>query len=89
MELIEKNPYRIIGLLAGFSEREFQKQKTKITRYASIGRSVEAEFDFPFLPSMTRDELLLRKAFSQIEQSRERVNYSLFWFLNCNVPALR
>ena len=84
MELIEKNPYRIIGLLAGFSEREFQKQKTKITRYASIGRSVEAEFDFPFLPSMTRDELLLRKAFSQIEQSRERVNYSLFWFLNCN-----
>jgi hypothetical protein len=84
MELIEKNPYRIIGLIAGFSEREFQKQKTKITRYTSIGKSVDSEFDFPFLPSIIRDELILKKAFSQIEQSRERVNYSLFWFLNNN-----
>jgi hypothetical protein len=84
MELIEKNPYRIVGLISGFSERELQRQKTKITRYIGIGKSIETQFDFPFFKAITRDENSVRNAFSQIEQNQGKVNHSLFWFLNCN-----
>ena len=32
MKLIQDNPYRIAGILANSSEKELQKQKSKITK---------------------------------------------------------
>jgi len=84
MKLIQNNPYRIAGILANSSEKELQKQKSKITRLASIGRQVDSELDFSFLESVDRSESSITKAFSRIEQNQDKVNYSLFWFLNAN-----
>lgn len=84
MKLIQDNPYRIVGILANSSEKELQKQKSKITRYASVGRQVNSEFDFPFLGNVDRSESSIAKAFSGIEQNQDKVNHSLFWFLKVN-----
>lgn len=82
MKLIQDNPYRIAGILANSSEKELQKQKSKITKYVSIGKQVDSEYDFPFLGKVERSENSIKKAFSVIEQNQDKVAHSLFWFLN-------
>lgn len=84
MKLIEDNPYRIAGILANSSEKELQRQKGKITKYASIGRQVDSEYDFSFFGKIDRSENSLSKAFSGIEQNQDKVSHSLFWFLKAN-----
>lgn len=84
MKLIQDNPYRIAGILANSSEKELQKQKSKITKYASIGKQVVSELDFPFFGNVDRSESSITKAFSGIEQNQDKVSHSLFWFLKAN-----
>jgi hypothetical protein len=84
MKLIQDNPYRIAGILANTSERELQRQKSKITKYASIGKQVDSELDFPFFGNVDRSESSITKAFSGIEQNQDKVSHSLFWFLKAN-----
>lgn len=84
MKLIQDNPYRIAGILANSSEKELQKQKSKITKYASIGKQVDSELDFSFLGNVDRSESSITKAFSGIEQNQDKVSHSLFWFLKAN-----
>jgi len=84
MKLIQDNPYRIAGILANSSEKELQKQKSKITKYASIGKQVDSEFDFPFFGNVGRSENSIAKAFAGIEQNQDKVSHSLFWFLKTN-----
>lgn len=84
MKLIQDNPYRIAGILANSSEKELQKQKSKITKYASIGKQVDSELDFPFFENVDRTESSITKAFSGIQQNQDKVSHSLFWFLSAN-----
>ena len=80
MKLIQNNPYRIIGLLSNVTEKDLQKQKSKITKYASIGKQIESEFDFPFLTQIIRNEEHLTQAFSKVEQNKDKVSNAIFWF---------
>lgn len=84
MKLIQDNPYRIAGILSNANARELERQKAKITRYASIGKQVDSELDFPFLGNIDRSESSITKAFSGIEQNQDKVSHSLFWFLKAN-----
>ena len=84
MNLIQENPYRIIGIVANASEKEIQKQKSKLLRYASIGKQVKGAFDVSFLDQIERDENQVKQAFSKIEQNQDKINHALFWFLSSN-----
>ncbi len=84
MNLIQENPYRIIGIIANASEKEIQKQKSKLLRYASIGKQAKGEFDVSFLDKIERDENQIKMAFSKIEQNQDKINHALFWFVNSN-----
>jgi hypothetical protein len=85
MQLIQYNPYRIAGLLANASATELDRQKNKISLAAGIGRQVDSDLDFSFLETIDRTDINeVNKAFSSIEQSQDKVNHSLFWFINAN-----
>ena len=84
MKLIQENPYRIVGILSNATAREIQSRKGKITAYAKVGKQVSSEFDFPFLNTVEKDHKSLEKAFSAIQQSKEMLESSLFWFLKTN-----
>ena len=45
MNAIAHNPYRILGVFANASLREITANKTKLSRYASVGRSVSFDAD--------------------------------------------
>ncbi len=38
MKQIKENAYRVVGILAGTSARELQKQKSKISAYSKAGK---------------------------------------------------
>src|SRR5690554_200943 len=85
MKLIQDNPYRIAGILSSASERELDRQKAKISKFATIGRQVDSEIDFQFMPAVDRTDVnTVSQAFSAIEQSEGKVSHSLFWFLKSN-----
>lgn len=82
MYVIVNNPFRVAGVLANTTERELQKQKTRIKAYTKVGKEVESDFDFQVIPGITRTEESVNEAFSKIEQNQDRVSIGLFWFLN-------
>ncbi|MFD1014431.1 hypothetical protein [Winogradskyella rapida] len=82
MELIQNNPYRIAGVLSNATAKELEKQKGKIKAYTKVGKEIKSDFDFQILRSINRTEDSVNKAFSNVEQSQDKVNYALFWFLN-------
>jgi len=84
MDIIKNNPYRIIGILSNATAKEIQGRKSKITAYAKVGKQITSEFDFPLLNSIEREQDKIEKAFSAIQQSKEMLENSLFWFLNTN-----
>ena len=84
MELIKNNPYRIAGILSNASERELQKQKTKIKAYSKVGKEIISDYDFQILENITRTEDSIDKAFSNVEQNQDKIDFALFWFLNAS-----
>jgi hypothetical protein len=84
MELIQNNPYRIAGILSNATEKELQKQKGKIKAYAKVGKEIKSDYDFQILGNITRTEDSVNKAFSNVEQNQDKINYALFWFLDAS-----
>lgn len=79
---IFENPYRIIGVVANASEKDLQQRKSKIQAFARIGKAIDSEFDFSFLPAIERSSEQIERAFASTEQAQDKVNHSLFWFIN-------
>ncbi|MDR3340712.1 MAG: hypothetical protein LBT25_11605 [Candidatus Symbiothrix sp.] len=86
MNPIAGNPYRILGLFGNSTEKEITKQISTIKRCAEVSQSKSFDCDFPFLGDIKREEAIVAAAASQIEQAKNKILYSLFWFLNIN-PA--
>jgi len=84
MKIIHKNPYRIAGILSNATERELQKQKTRIKAFAKVGKEIKSDYDFQILESISRTEDSVNKAFSSIEQNQDKINYAFFWFINAS-----
>lgn len=84
MQKITNNPFRVIGIVANSSAKEIQSRRGKIQAYARVGKEISSEYDFEFLEPVMRTEEVLNKAFSQIEQHKNIVDHSLFWFTNLN-----
>lgn len=80
MDIICTNPFRVIGLYGSASEREIQKQKSKINAYLNIGKELLFDTDFNFLPPLNRNAETIEKAFSRIQLNQNKLFYALFWF---------
>lgn len=84
MKLVQQNPYRIVGLLSNASLRETLNRKNKIKAFSSVGKEVPSDYDFPFLEAIKRENGTIENAFSKIEQNKNKVLHSIFWFANGN-----
>ncbi|MGV0927483.1 MULTISPECIES: tetratricopeptide repeat protein [unclassified Empedobacter] len=82
MDLIQNNPFRVIGVLGNVSAKDLASRNSKIQAFARVGKEISSEFDFPFFSTVERSSSSIEKAFSDIEQNENKVKYSLFWFVN-------
>ena len=84
MNHIYNNPFRILGLPITASEREIAKQINMLATFAEMGKTKFFDTDFPFLPLIERTPEAIEEAKKQIEQSENKLLYSLFWFWKNN-----
>jgi hypothetical protein len=53
MDIITKNPYRILGLSISASDRDITKRVSKLSVYAEMGKTKTYVYDFPGLASIS------------------------------------
>ena len=80
--LFTSNPYRTLGVLSNSSPRLIQKNLSKIKAFSKLGKSVNFEFDFPFLnlTPINRNIEITTKAESRILLDINKIKFGLFWF---------
>jgi len=85
MDLIERNPYRVLGVFSNASLKEITANKTKLSRYASVGKSVSFEADMDgVLPVVQRTEESVAKAFDALSLPIDKLKHAFFWFAKGN-----
>lgn len=82
MSIIHENPFRVLGLMSNSSERELQKKIGIVKRYIDVGKHVEFDTDYSFLPKVMRSGEVIQVATGKIEQNHKKRHYALFWFVN-------
>jgi hypothetical protein len=84
MQLIEQNPYHVIGVLAGDSQRIIAKQRAKINAFQKVGKDIQFDTDINVFNSPNRSNEAIEQAFSNIENNKDKIINALFWFVNNN-----
>ena len=85
MDIIKNNPYRILGLLAGATAKEQNRQISRLKQYIEAEQEPPADdFSFPALGEFTRTVESIEEAASKLNLDDDKVNAALFWFWNGN-----
>jgi hypothetical protein len=85
MELIQNNPYRIIGVKANASLSDRKQQANLIAQYLKIDQSPKLDFDItPPLSPLTRTKELIDLQGTRTHSTEDKVLHSLFWFVEAN-----
>lgn len=84
LDVITRNPYRVLGLLGNSTERELQKQIGITKRFAEINKFKSFDYDFEFIGEFSRNSDDIQHGASKLEQAANKLHYSLFWFVNNN-----
>jgi len=82
MELIRKNPYRILGILANSKASELHNNKNKIQAFITAEQDVELDYDFPVLGSFERTQVSVDEAISKINLNQDKFISAIFWFIH-------
>lgn len=84
MNLVERNPFRILGLLVGATAREQGRQISRLRNYLEADQLPESDFSFSILGDLTRSVKLVDEAAAQLNLDSDKINAALFWFYKGN-----
>lgn len=85
MYIIENNPYRTLGLLAGASVREISRQTNRLQKIIDAEHEPPTDdYSFPALGNIARTRRSIEDATSKLNLDSDKVNAALFWFWNGN-----
>ena len=85
MQIIQNNPFRILGVRANASLSDRNQQANLIAQYLKIGQSAKLDFDIsPPLEPLTRTKELIDLQPSRIFSTEDKILQSLFWFVEAN-----
>ena len=80
MELVLRNPFRILGLPVTASSREIAKRISDLELFAELGKSKSYPFDLSELGVIDRSLESIKDAARRIELPEMRLFHSLLWF---------
>jgi DNA-binding transcriptional regulator GbsR (MarR family) len=84
MNIIQRNPYRIVGLLVGATAAEQRRQLTRLQRFLEADQVPEDDFSFPTLGQIYRTLESVNEASSKLNLNSDKMNAALFWFYKGN-----
>ena len=80
MELVLRNPFRVLGIPVTASSREIAKRVSDLEMFAELGKEKSYPLDLPELGEIDRSLESIKDASRRIELPEMRVFYSFFWF---------
>ncbi len=80
MDLVLRNPFRVLGLPVTASNREIAKRVSDLEMFAELGKDKTYPNDFPDLGEIDRSMEAIKDAARRIELPEMRVFHSFFWF---------
>ena len=82
LDIIQNNPYRVLGLYANSPTKERVANFNRLKAFVSVGKSMTFPLDLPsLLPSLARVTETLTEADARLALPREQLHYAQFWFL--------
>ena len=84
MDIIQNNPFRILGLPVTASDREIAKRVNDLSTFCEFGKQKHYDDDFLFISDFERTTESVERAASQIELPEQKLLYSNFWFWRGN-----
>ena len=78
MQLIKNNPYRIIGLLAGSTAKEQDRQIRRLKQYLAAEQEPEGDYSFPTLGKLDRTLEDVTEASSKLNLDNDKMTAALF-----------
>ena len=82
MNVIENNPFRILGEYANASIRDIKANEAKAKAFLNVGREIKYPCDFDQLLSpLQRTTEVMANANSQLTLPNEKIKHALFWFI--------
>lgn len=84
MDLIQRNPYRTVGLIVGATAKEQTKQISRLKKYIEAEQDPQDDFSFPALGTFNRTIESVEEAASKLNFDNDKINAALFWFWNGN-----
>lgn len=82
MNLIENNPFRILGVFSNAKPAEIVSNCDEMEAYLSIGKSISFDLDFNnVMPVVNRTSQTVEQAKKQINLPKDKLKYALFWFV--------
>jgi hypothetical protein len=80
MDLVLRNPFRVLGLPVTASNREIAKRVSDLEMFAELGIYKTYPNDFPDLGEIDRSMEAIKDAARRIELPEIRIFHSFFWF---------
>lgn len=80
MRSIVENPYRVLGLSCGASEREIAKRVTELNVFLDMGKTRSYPNDLSSIWPLERTKDSISAAASKLEVSDDRERHCSFWF---------
>lgn len=82
MNIVNSNPFRILGVFANSPKRDIVANKGKATAFLKVNRPVEYSLDLKgILPLLSRTLDMMDEAESHLAIAKEQIKYTQFWFL--------
>jgi len=80
IEVIQNNPFRVLGLPAIASEKEITKRISELEVYIKMSKVIKYNADLPFLGELKRTSETIQEAANKIDKLALKLFYSLYWF---------
>lgn len=82
--LIQQNPYRILGLLAGSSAATQSRQIRRLKQFVEAEQEPDEDYSFPTLGLLNRSTENIEHAISKLNSDAEKLEAAMFWFFQGN-----
>ncbi len=83
MDIIDRNPYRCLGVFSNSPARERAANKGRISAFAKVGKPVPFPLDLPgLLPAPERTAEAAARAEAELTLPADRVRFAQFWWMS-------
>jgi hypothetical protein len=80
MKLINENPYRIVGLLAGATAKEQSRQIKRLLQFIEADQDPDDDFSFHKTGKLIRNAEKVTTAVSKLNLDSDKLDAAIFWF---------